>query len=386
MTSNGLVPLIRYRDVDAAIAWLGNAFGFEPRNVVRDPDGTVAYAELAFGRGVVMLGPVGHSVLDSLLKQPDELDGIGTQTVYVAVDDIEDHFKRARTAGAAIVLEFGSDEAGDRAYAARDLEGHVWNFGAYSPWPAVTAPPLAPAAEPGYRGRPSRAQAILGAAVAVLAIASVAGLAMMEPPRPMPRFALGPAMPDFAPPRIAARAGEDPAREAAALRDMLERESHARQEAARVAAAVREELAREKSARQSAEAARTALEKDLARVRETNAGSRKPVPTAAPAGAPAPAAAAAAGASATPDAARPTTTGSLGEQSRQGVNEPTAQQPAPSVTVQPLPASTPKAPPATSPAAAKKDKPKAARQTRAPAAKKPQQRRNSGNDPLFMYD
>lgn len=388
MTSNGLVPLIRYRDVDAAIAWLGNAFGFEPRNVVRDPDGTVAYAELAFGRGVVMLGPVGHSVLDGLLKQPDELDGIGTQTVYVAVDDIEDHFKRARTAGAAIVLEFGSDEAGDRAYAARDLEGHVWNFGAYSPWPAVTAPSLSPAAEPGYRGRPSRAQAILGATVAVLAVASVAGLTMIDPPRPMPRFALRPAMPDFAPPRAAARASDDPAREAAALRDMLERESHARQEAARVAAAVREELAREKAARQSAEAARTALEKDLARVRETNAGSRKPIPTAAPAAAPAPApaAAAAAGASATPDAARPTTTGSLGEQPRQAVNEPTAQQPAPSVTVQPLSASTPKAASDAAPSAAKKDKPKAAKQTRAPAAKRPQQRRNSGNDPFFMYD
>lgn len=153
MTSNGLVPLIRYRDVAAAIDWLADAFGFEKRSVITDPDGTVAYAELSYGRGIVMLGPVGDSALDNLMKQPDELGGIGTQSVYVAVDDVEAHFKRARDFGAGIVLEFGSDETGDRAYAARDPEGHVWNFGAYSPWPATVTPPLPAAAEPAFAGR-----------------------------------------------------------------------------------------------------------------------------------------------------------------------------------------------------------------------------------------
>ena len=100
MTTNGLVPLLRYRDVAAAIDWLSNAFGFEKRSVITDPDGTVAYAELSYGRGIVMLGPVGQSVLDSLMKQPDELDGIGTQSVYVAVEDVEGHFNRSRGAGA----------------------------------------------------------------------------------------------------------------------------------------------------------------------------------------------------------------------------------------------------------------------------------------------
>ena len=69
MTSNGLVPLIRYRDVAAAVEWLSTAFGFEKRNVVTDPDGTIAYAELSYGRGIVMLGPVGQSVLEGGVQE-----------------------------------------------------------------------------------------------------------------------------------------------------------------------------------------------------------------------------------------------------------------------------------------------------------------------------
>ena len=254
MTSNGLVPLIRYRDVAAAVDWLSTAFGFEKRNIVTDPDGTIAYAELSYGRGIVMLGPVGQSNLDRLLKQPDEVGGAGTQSVYVAVDDVESHFKHARGAGADIVLEFGSEEAGDRAYAARDPEGHVWNFGAYSPWPAVAVPQLAAAAEPAFAGRPSRAQSILGAAVAVLAVASVAGLATLDAQKPVPRFIAAPAAP--------ATTGNDA--ETIALKETLAREAHARQEAARTAAAIREELAREREQRLAAETARNTLQNQLA--------------------------------------------------------------------------------------------------------------------------
>ncbi len=391
MTSNGLVPLIRYRDVAAAVDWLSNAFGFEKRSVITDPDGTVAYAELSYGRGIVMLGPVGQSVLDSLMKQPDELGGIGTQSVYVAVDDVAAHFDRTRAAGAEIVLEFGSEEAGDRAYAARDPEGHVWNFGAYSPWPATPPPPIAAAAEPAYSGRPSRGQALLGGAVATLAIASLVGLSTLDPPKPVPRFAAAPAAPAPGP----ADAGE-----ISALKETLARETHARQEAARTAAAIREELAREKAERVAAEAARQDLQRKLAATPPaTPPPSVAAVPTAEPAEAkampPAPATAvtaappapvsepAATAAAASPEP--PPTTGSLGTQPREAAVQPTAEEPSLPVSVGPA---TPQEKPekaASQPAQAKpkpavKPKPQAQKKT------KPAPRKNSGNDPLFMYD
>lgn len=385
MTSNGLVPLIRYRDVSTAIDWLCDAFGFTQRSVVTDPDGTIAYAELSYGRGVVMLGPVGQSVLDNLLKQPDELDGIGTQSVYVAVDDVEAHFNHARSAGAQIVLEFGSDEAGDRAYAARDPEGHVWNFGAYSPFPAEASAArlgLAEAYEPPRP--PSRLQAVLGGSVAAVALATAAGLAILEPmPVAMPLAssqvtatrALAPAA------SSAAASDTDLAREAASLRSSLEREAHARQEAARRSAAIREELARERAARQTAEAEATSLKEQLTQAREARAGA--PAPTTATLSPPA-------------TSALPETTGSLGDQPRSTAAKPEAEIPEPPVTVQPAAAiDPPEKKPATSPAATApakpavstaKPRPKSTRQSKASPAKKAKPKGNSGNNPFFMYD
>lgn len=390
MTSNGLVPLIRYRDVSAAIEWLADAFGFEKRSVITDPDGTVAYAELSYGRGIVMLGPVGESVLDSLMKQPDEMGGMGTQSVYVAVDDVESHFKRARDAGAGIVLEFGSDETGDRAYAARDPEGHIWNFGAYSPWPATAAPPLPAAAEPAYSGRPARGQAVLGGAVAALAIASIAGIFTLEPAKPVPRFAAAPVPP--------APAAPVENREAAALKETLAREAHARQEAARAAAAIREELARERAQRLAAETARRDLEQKLAATPPSAqpaatvaaspqqeppaiAKSADPAPADAAPGPPAPTATAAA-----PPAEPPATTGSLGTQPRDAALQPTAEEPELPVSVGPP--TIQEKPEGTSAAATPaKAKPKAAKpRTQAQKKPKPAPKKSTGNDPFFMYD
>jgi uncharacterized glyoxalase superfamily protein PhnB len=392
MTSNGLVPLLRYRDVAAAVEWLSQAFGFVKRNVLTDPDGSVAYAELTYGRSVVMLGPVGQSVLDGLLRQPDELGGVGTQSVYVAVDDVATHFKTARAAGADIVLEFGSEEAGDRAYAARDPEGHIWNFGAYSPWPAATLP-LDAAAEPAFAGRHTFGQAALGASVAILALLSVAGIFMLEPPRPQPRFA---AAPVTSAPSIAAH---DP--EAAALKETLAREAHARQEAARTTAAVREELAKERAGRQAAEAARQELERKLAATREATdaAPQSKQVSTQNPAqqtgqdtavqqaGTPAsqtpPAELAATPAPSTGEP--PATTGSLGDEPRDAAGQPADAEPAPPVTVAPA---IPQTPPATA-GSTRTAKPKQPVKSKPQAQKKPrppQSKKNSGNDPFFMYD
>jgi uncharacterized glyoxalase superfamily protein PhnB len=374
MTSNGLVPLIRYRDVAAAVDWLSTAFGFEKRNIVTDPDGTIAYAELSYGRGIVMLGPVGQSNLDRLLKQPDEVGGAGTQSVYVAVDDVESHFKHSRSSGADIVLEFGSEEAGDRAYAARDPEGHIWNFGAYSPWPTVAVPQLAAAAEPAFAGRPTRAQSILGGAVAILAVASVAGLATLDAQKPVPRFIAAPATP--------ATIGTDA--ETVALKETLAREAHARQEAARTAAAIREELAREREQRLAAEAARDTLQSQLAQKsqlaekQQSNPATDAPTPLEAlplPTATKAPAATAAA-----PTATPPVTTGSLGGQPEDAALAPAAAEPAPPVTVGP--ATPVRSPPTATVAPAK---PKPVKRSQAQKKKAPP-KKTGGNDPLFMYD
>jgi uncharacterized glyoxalase superfamily protein PhnB len=51
-----------------------------------------------------------------------------TALVHVYVDDVDAHYERARAAGAEIVEEPTDQEHGERRYAAKDPEGHLWFF------------------------------------------------------------------------------------------------------------------------------------------------------------------------------------------------------------------------------------------------------------------
>jgi uncharacterized glyoxalase superfamily protein PhnB len=55
------------------------------------------------------------------------------QGIYIALDDIDAHYARAKAAGAEILRPLADTDYGAREYTARDLEGHLWSFGTY--WP-----------------------------------------------------------------------------------------------------------------------------------------------------------------------------------------------------------------------------------------------------------
>ena len=110
-------PFTRYADANGAIEWLSRAFGFSERVVYRGADGTVHHAEMSLGPGIVMFGQ----------GDPSE------QGIYVAVDDVDAHYARAKAAGAEIVREIEDTPYESREYTARDPEGHVWSFGTYRP-------------------------------------------------------------------------------------------------------------------------------------------------------------------------------------------------------------------------------------------------------------
>jgi uncharacterized glyoxalase superfamily protein PhnB len=128
-----IVPTLRYRDVAAAVEWLCHAFGFKRHVVVNAIDGSVEYAELTFGDGMIMLGPVEDSPIGRLMTQPEQAGGAETQICYLFVDDVAAHCDRAEAAGAEIILDI-EDKRSGRGYSCRDPEGHIWNFGTYDPW------------------------------------------------------------------------------------------------------------------------------------------------------------------------------------------------------------------------------------------------------------
>lgn len=129
-----IIPTLRYRDASAAVDWLCHAFGFEKHLVVPDEDGTIAHAELVFGNGMVMVGTAREDEFGRLQQPPSQANAVVTQSPYILVEDVDQHYERAIAAGAQIVMDIKDEDYGGRDYSCRDPEGHVWNFGTYDPW------------------------------------------------------------------------------------------------------------------------------------------------------------------------------------------------------------------------------------------------------------
>ncbi|CAL9417079.1 putative protein [Streptomyces sp. enrichment culture] len=130
-TGNGrpsVFPTLLYADAKAAIRQLTEAFGFTELSVYEGEGGAVMHAELVQGNGAVMLGSKGRGgVFDTAMK------GAGPAGVYIVVDDVDAHHRRAVERGAEILMPPTDQDHGSRDYTARDLEGNVWSFGTYAP-------------------------------------------------------------------------------------------------------------------------------------------------------------------------------------------------------------------------------------------------------------
>lgn len=133
-TGATVIPTMQYDDAAAAVAWLCEAFGFEEHLVVPDGEGGVVHAQLVFGNGMVMLGSARDNDFGALQKPPSTRSAFVTQSPYIVVDAIDDHYARAVAAGAEIVIDIRDEDYGGRGYSCRDPEGHLWNFGSYDPW------------------------------------------------------------------------------------------------------------------------------------------------------------------------------------------------------------------------------------------------------------
>jgi uncharacterized glyoxalase superfamily protein PhnB len=114
-----VLPHLHYQDLEAAIAWLSNVFGFKEHYRYGDP---VSGAQLYLGNAWLMVSterPHG--------KSPATLGG-ETQSLTIFIEDIEAHYARTKAAGANIVEEPNETIYGEYQYAAYDLEGHHWLF------------------------------------------------------------------------------------------------------------------------------------------------------------------------------------------------------------------------------------------------------------------
>lgn len=133
MTSNieapRIYPTFRYRDPARMIDWLTKAFGFTLRVKYGEGD-DIQHAELAFGSSMIMIGHTREDEYGAIVGLPGENGG---KSLYIAVDDADALYARAKAAGAKIEQELNDKDYGSRDFICRDPEGNVWSFGTY--WP-----------------------------------------------------------------------------------------------------------------------------------------------------------------------------------------------------------------------------------------------------------
>jgi len=115
-----IVPILVYEDVGKALEFLARAFGFKER-LRAEWGGSISHAQMDIGAGSIMLGKQGGP-----FTAPSG-DAV-SQYAHVHVDNVDQHFAKAKSEGAAILKEPADMPFGVRQYTAKDIGGHWWTF------------------------------------------------------------------------------------------------------------------------------------------------------------------------------------------------------------------------------------------------------------------
>ncbi|QEN90745.1 glyoxalase [Labrys sp. KNU-23] len=129
-----LYPALRYANARTMIDWLQEAFGFTLHACYGSGD-VVDHAQLALGSSMIMLGSARDDNFCKIVGSPGSGGG---KSIYIAVDDADAAYRRAKAAGAKIEEELVDRDYGSREFICRDPEGNIWAFGTY--WPKAAEP------------------------------------------------------------------------------------------------------------------------------------------------------------------------------------------------------------------------------------------------------
>jgi PhnB protein len=119
---HAVTPYLTVKDPKEAIAFYKRAFGARERMLMPMPDGQIAHAEIQIADSIVMLGG----------ECPDR-GGVSAQTLggspvgmALYVENVDDVFNRAVSAGATSKEPVENKFWGDRAGSITDPFGHKW--------------------------------------------------------------------------------------------------------------------------------------------------------------------------------------------------------------------------------------------------------------------
>ena len=117
--SDTVLPHVLYSNLEEAINWLSQTFGFVELYRYGNP---LSGAQVRAGNAFIMLKQA-----EPGYASPKEL-GFRTQSLTIFIEEIESHCARTKSAGVTLVEDLHETVYGELQYAALDLDGHHWLF------------------------------------------------------------------------------------------------------------------------------------------------------------------------------------------------------------------------------------------------------------------
>jgi len=120
----GATPYLTVHDCAAALDFYVTAFGAVETTRMADPAGKIGHAEVKIGGATIMLS---DEYPEMGIVSPKTLGG-ASSAVLIYVDDVDDVFAHAVTAGAVVLQPVTDQFYGDRSGQLVDPFGHKWSF------------------------------------------------------------------------------------------------------------------------------------------------------------------------------------------------------------------------------------------------------------------
>ena len=122
---HSITPMLTIREVDKAIDFYKRALGAEERMRFISSDGkSVMHAELKIGDSIIMLG---REQAEMGCCSPQMLGGTPV-SLYLYIEDVDEAFHRAASAGVTVTMPVADMFWGDRCGQFMDPFGHKWSL------------------------------------------------------------------------------------------------------------------------------------------------------------------------------------------------------------------------------------------------------------------
>jgi uncharacterized glyoxalase superfamily protein PhnB len=119
MPASVIIPELAYPNVDEAVAWLCDVFGFEERMRIGNHR-----AQLLYNQAAVIV----TQRSDDLDHSIEAKKQTRTHSIMVRIEDIEQHYAHVLHWGANIINPPTEFPYGEKQYTVLDPGGHIWTF------------------------------------------------------------------------------------------------------------------------------------------------------------------------------------------------------------------------------------------------------------------